>query len=108
MVAEIAGKIIANGEVAQGRYKDTRRDGQIGLTMIGEHRGQGVGRRMIDLLVRESRGAGLTSLEVEIMADNMIARRAYEKAGFKEAGIIPGKIFRNGKNFDGLIMAREM
>lgn len=108
MVAEIAGKIIANGEVARGRYKDTRRHGQIGLTMIGEHRGQGVGRRMIDLLVRESRGAGLRSLEVEFLADNVIARRAYERAGFKEAGIVPSKVFRAGKYFDGLIMAREL
>jgi RimJ/RimL family protein N-acetyltransferase len=108
MVAEIAGKIIANGEVARGKYKDTRRHGQIGLTMVGEYRGQGVGRRMIELLVRESRGAGLRSLEVEFLADNLIARRAYEKAGFKQAGIIPRKVFRRGRYFDGLVMTREL
>ena len=60
------------------------------------------------MLVRESRGARLRSLEVEFLADNVIARRAYEKAGFKEAGIIPSKVFRAGKYFDGLIMAREL
>jgi RimJ/RimL family protein N-acetyltransferase len=107
-IAEIGGKIIANGEVTRGKYKDTRHHGQVGLTMISEYRGQGIGRRIIGTLVQESRKAGLRTLAVEFLAQNETARRAYEKAGFKQAGIIPRKVFRDGKYFDGLIMAREL
>jgi len=107
-VAEIDGKIIANGEVTRGRYKDTRRHGDMGLTMIGEYRGQGIGRMIIETLVRESRRAGLRTLDVEFLAENETARRAYQKGGFEQAGIIPRKVFRDGKYFDGLIMAREL
>jgi RimJ/RimL family protein N-acetyltransferase len=107
-IAEIGGKIIANGEVTRGKYKDTRHHGHMGLTMANEYRGQGIGRRIIETLVRESRRAGLWTLDVEFLAENQTARRAYEKAGFKQAGIIPHKVFRSGKYFDGLIMSREL
>jgi RimJ/RimL family protein N-acetyltransferase len=107
-IAEIGGQIIANGEVRRGKYKDTRHHGHVGLTMISEYRGQGIGRRIIETLVRESRRAGLKTLDVEFLAENETARRAYAKAGFKQAGIIPRKVFRGGKYFDGLIMSREV
>ena len=107
-IAEIGGRIIANGEVTRGRYKDTRRHGHMGLTMISEYRGRGIGRMIIETLVRESRRAGMRTLDVEFLAENETARRAYQKGGFKQAGIIPHKVFRDGKYFDGLIMAREL
>lgn len=108
MVAEIDGKIIANGDVTRGRYKDTHHYGHMGLTMISKYRGQGIGRKMIETLVKESRRAGLGALDAEFLAENETARRAYEKTGFKQAGIIPHKVFRNGRYFDGLVMAKEL
>jgi RimJ/RimL family protein N-acetyltransferase len=108
VVANVDGKVIANGEVTRGRYKDTRRHGHLGLSMISSYRGQGIGRRMIETLVGESRKAGLRTLDAEFLAENEPARRAYEKGGFRQAGIIPNKVFRDGKYFDGLIMAREL
>ncbi len=107
-IAEVGGKMIANGDVTRGRYKDTRHHGHMGLTMVSEYRGQGIGRRIIQTLVREGRRAGLRTLDVEFLADNHTARAAYERAGFKQAGIIPHKVFRGGKYFDGLIMSREL
>jgi RimJ/RimL family protein N-acetyltransferase len=107
-IAEIGGKIIANGEVTRGKYKDTRQHGHMGLTIISEYRGQGIGRRIIETLIRESRRAGLKTLEVEFLSENETARRAYANAGFDQAGIIPRKVFRGGKYFDGLIMSRAV
>jgi len=63
---------------------------------------------MIKTLVRESRSADLKSLEVEFLALNTAARRAYAKAGFKKVGLIPSKVFRDGKYLDGLIMSRQL
>ena len=108
IVADIDGKIIANGDVTRGRYKDTHHHGHLGLTMISKYRGQGIGRRMIETFVRESRRAGLRTLDTEFLAENETALRAYEKAGFKQAGIIPRKVLRDGRYFDGLVMAREL
>src|SRR5712692_8751404 len=66
-IAEIGGKVIANGDVTRGRYKDTRRHGHMGLTMISGYRGQGIGSTIIETLVRESRRAGLKTLEAEFL-----------------------------------------
>ncbi|HEV2121089.1 MAG TPA: GNAT family protein [Candidatus Bathyarchaeia archaeon] len=108
VIAEISGRIIANGEVTRGRYEDTHHHGHLGLTMISKYRGQGIGHRILETLVQESRKIGLKTLDAEFLAENKMARRAYEKAGFKQAGMIPDKVFRDGKYFDGLIMAREL
>lgn len=108
VLAEVDGKIIANGEVTRGGYDETRHHGHLGLTMVGEFRGKGIGHKVIGTLVKESRRAGLRILEVEFLASNKIAQQAYEKEGFRPAGMIPGKIFRSGKYFDGLIMARKL
>src|SRR5207249_10024275 len=80
----------------------------MGLTMISEYRGQGIGHKIIETLVRESRSAGLRTLEVEFLAHNETARRSYEKAGFEQAEIIPHKIFRSRKYFDALLMSKEL
>jgi RimJ/RimL family protein N-acetyltransferase len=108
VIAEIGGEIIANGEVTRGKYEDTHNHGHLGLTMIRNYRGRGIGHKIIETLVREGRRAGLRTLDVEFLAENAMARRAYEKAGFKQAGIIPKKVFRGGIYLDGLIMAREL
>lgn len=107
-IAEVRGKVIANGEVTRGKYEDTRHYGHLGLTMIMEYRGQGIGQKIIHTLVRESRKAGLSALTAEFLADNEPAQKAYEKAGFKQTGIIPHKVFRAGKYFDGLIMSIKL
>ena len=107
IVAEVDGKIVANGGVARGKYKDTNRHGSLGLTVSQEYRGHGIGSRIIQTLVAESRRLGLKSIDVEFLATNKSAERAYKRAGFKRAGIIPSKIFRNGEYFDAMIMARK-
>ena len=107
IIAGIGDKIVASGGVARGKYDDTHRHGSLGLTVSQEYRGHGIGRRIIQTLVAESRRLGLKSIDVEFLAINKSAERAYKRAGFKKAGIIPSKIFRNGEYFDAMIMARK-
>ena len=107
IIADIGDKIVASGGVARGKYSDTHRHGSLGLTVSQEYRGHGIGSRIIQTLVAESRRLGLKSIDVEFLAINKSAERAYKRAGFKRAGIIPSKIFRNGEYFDAMIMARK-
>ena len=107
IIAEIGDKIVASGGVARGKYDDTHRHGSLGLTVSQEYRGRGIGGKMIQTLAAESRRLGLKSIDVEFLAINKSAERAYKRAGFKKTGIIPSKIFRNGEYFDAMIMARK-
>ena len=108
LAAEIDGRIVANGEIERGSYKETEHYGRLGLTIIPEFRGRGLGREMVRALLREARRRRLKRVQVEFLATNSAAVRTYRKAGFKKAGLLPGKVFRNGELIDSLIMVRNL
>ncbi len=108
VVAEVDGRIVANGQMTRGHYRESRHHGELGLTVIGAYRGMGIGREIVKILLRESRRIGLKSVDVEFLSTNKAAIHTYQKAGFIEAGRIPGKVYRNGKFLDSLIMVRHI
>jgi RimJ/RimL family protein N-acetyltransferase len=94
--------------VTRGSYEDTKHHGYLGIAISRKHRDQGLGLEMMRILVKESRKAGLKTIELEVFANNPRAIHVYEKTGFKEAGRIPKKMLRNGKFLDSIVMAREL
>lgn len=56
----------------------------------------------------EARRQGLRSVDVEFLSTIKATIHVYEKAGFKRVGSIPGKVYRNGRFLDSLIMARRL
>jgi RimJ/RimL family protein N-acetyltransferase len=108
VVAEASGRIVANGNVERGHYLETRHHGELGLTVISDHRGMGIGREMVKVLVEQAKKMGLKNLEVEFLSTNQAAVHTYQNAGFREVGRIPGKVYRSGKLIDSVIMAREV
>jgi RimJ/RimL family protein N-acetyltransferase len=108
VLAEVNGRIVANGQVTRGHYDETRHHGEIGLTVTAAYRGMGIGREIVKVLVREARRMGLKSVEVEFLSTNQAAIHTYQKAGFSEVGRIPRKVHRKSKFLDSTIMAREI
>ena len=80
LLCERDGAIIASGECRV----DTRAPGHVHLGMIvgREHRGTGLGRRMMHTLVDECRARNLKPL-CSTEPDNVPAQRAIESAGFR-------------------------
>lgn len=108
VAAESNGRIVANGEVSRGHYGDTSLHGGLGISALKEYRGFGIGFEMMKTLMRESRRAGLKTLQLEVFANNIRAIHVYEKAGFKQVGRIPRKIHRGSGFFDIILMAAEL
>ena len=52
------------------------------LYVIPEHRGQGIGSRVIDFLVRTCRARGVCLIEINVDQGDIDARRFYERHGF--------------------------
>jgi ribosomal protein S18 acetylase RimI-like enzyme len=94
--------------VTRGSYEDTKHHGYLGIAISRKHRDQGLGLEMMRTLVKESRKAGLKTIQLEVFANNQRAIHVYEKTGFKEAGRIAKKMLRNGKFIDSIVMAREL
>lgn len=81
-VGELAGEVVAytvlwcigeEGELAN-------------LAVAPEHRGKGVGGRLLDRVLEVARGRGVLSLYLEVRESNMGARALYRNRGFQEVG----------------------
>lgn len=55
------------------------------LNVLPEYRGRGVGRRLLDAAEGKARALGCCKLTLEVGDRNAIARRVYERAGFRQA-----------------------
>lgn len=87
----------------------SRRDGtaEVGVVLAKEeHRGKGIGREALLLLLRYAFDAlGLRRVELTVFAENSRARLCYLKAGFIEEGVARQKTWKNGKFHDIVSMA---
>ena len=54
------------------------------IEVIAERRGEGFGRRLMELVEVEGRVMGLSRIELNVHADNGVARSLYESAGYRE------------------------
>jgi L-amino acid N-acyltransferase YncA len=106
-VAEVDGRVIANSEVEK-RSDIMSHVGVLGIAIKQGFRGIGVGTQLMKTLIDESKKAELKILVLDHFATNKTARRLYEKMGFKEAGIIPKGICKNGKYIDLVHMTLEL
>ena len=71
-----------------------------------EHRGKGIGREALSLLLRYAFDTlGLRRVELTVFAENSRARLCYLKAGFTEEGVARQKTWKNGKFHDIVSMA---
>ena len=108
VVAEVEGSIVANSEVQRGKMNDEFYHGKLGIAISKEWRSLGLGREMMKTLLQESKKMGLKTVELEVFSKNERARHLYEKTGFKQVGVIPKKVFRNGTSYDIILMYCEL
>jgi ribosomal protein S18 acetylase RimI-like enzyme len=93
--AELYGFVGLERELrAKGRHKAT----VMGMYVAPEVGGQGVGRALLDALVRHARANGLESLVLTVTEGNAHARRLYEAAGFRSFGIEPDAVRVEGRS----------
>jgi GNAT superfamily N-acetyltransferase len=55
------------------------------LAVLPGYRGRGVGRRLLEAVVRKADTLGCCKVTLEVLAENARARRMYEAAGFSHA-----------------------
>ncbi len=70
--------------------------GLLGMGVVAEHRGRGIGRELLRAALENAREMGLTRVELTVREGNAAARALYEKAGFAVEGLK-----RNAVRVDG-------
>ncbi|MDZ4233037.1 MAG: GNAT family N-acetyltransferase [Dietzia sp.] len=71
----------------------------LGMFVAHSHRGQGVGRRLLDAAIAWGRAAGCHKIALEVWPHNQAAIRLYQSAGF----VIEGRRLRHHRRRDGTL-----
>ncbi len=80
--------------------------GVLGMGLTGPYRGQGIGRRLIDVTLAKARRLGLWRTELSVYADNTPAIRLYQTVGFEIEGTKKQETQIDGRFIDVLMMAK--
>jgi len=86
--------------------KTEKHIGILGISVVKDSRGEGVGTLLLDLILQEAKNelAGLKLVTLEVFSSNDIAKKLYSKMGFTEYGMLPGGISRNNSFEDSVLM----
>ncbi len=79
----------------------------INMTFVSkEVRGQGVGKKLMEAVFKKARQLKLEQLNLAVVADNKVAIRLYQSAGFVKFGIEKRALKDGKKYFDECHMAK--
>jgi len=101
LFAEYNGKIVGSCSINRKSEQRQAHIGDVGICILQEFTGFGLGRQMMIAVEKESGNMKLKILELSFNDRNKIARKLYRKMGFIEAGKIPRAIkIRRGYDND--------
>ena len=79
--------------------------GTLGIGLIPEYRGRGIGRALLLTTLRDAKAQGLERVELAVYRSNHAAKSLYEKIGFKVEGLKRRSVKIDGHYDDDYIMA---
>jgi L-phenylalanine/L-methionine N-acetyltransferase len=108
LVADVEGQVVGNaGLQAAGRSLRRRHAMSLGICVLPEFQGQGVGRALMQALCTWADDWGqVLRIELTVFADNSRAISLYRRFGFAQEGLYRGYALRHGAYEDCISMAR--
>lgn len=91
LVAMVNNKIAGSADVRRQEKRENH-VGMMGISLSPDFRGEGIGSELFKTLIEEAKKMKLKLLYLHCFENNTVARKMYEKFGFKLAGIVPGMI----------------
>lgn len=109
ILAEIDGIVAGSCEVTKDTYDVSRHVGTLGIGLVKNARGIGVGTNLIKTALSEAKKKlGIKMVKLYVFDSNNKGKSLYEEIGFKEAGRIPRGVFHNKKYKDDIIMVKKL
>lgn len=96
VVAKEAQRVVGWCDIQPGWHHTLQHCGSLGMGVLPEYRGQGLGQRLLESCIALAREGGITRIGLEARVDNGQALRLYERMGFQAEGVR-----RNGMKVDG-------
>jgi len=106
LLAESEGQIIGNVSFEIGAYRRIAHRGTLGITVVKQWRGRGIGMALMQVLLQwASANPLIEKVCLGVFATNDTAIRLYKKLGFVEEGLRPKDVkVGPGKYVDAIVM----
>jgi len=105
-VARYGSELIGVVTGIRGTHPARRGAVDIGIGVRPDHRGRGVGLRLMNALERWARSTGCHRLQLRVVSTNEPAVALYRKLGFAVEGILRAGAIVDGTRYDDLEMAK--
>ena len=106
IVAEVDGRLVGLLGCHGGKRLAQRHSAGLGITLLKEYRGQGIGTILMERAIEWAKGTRvLTRIELEVYPHNARAIHLYEKCGFVVEGVRRNAYVKSGQYKDAVIMA---
>ncbi|SHN84015.1 GNAT family N-acetyltransferase [Desulfitobacterium chlororespirans] len=94
-------KVVGCLNFTNGARVRTQHTGELGVSVSKDYWGQGIGRTMIEELIRWARdGQTIKKLNLRVRSDHERAIKLYKSFGFVQEGLITGELIISGKFYD--------
>ena len=94
------GRIVGDGSLELG-VRRISHSAELGISVIKEYWGKGVGSTIMELLIKEAKDRGVTKINLKVRADNQRAKGLYKKFGFVKEGYTTRMLNIGDEYFDG-------
>src|SRR6185369_5070786 len=98
-------RVVGWCDVPPARGESRAHVGILGIALLPEARGQGIGRRLMEAAIAKAWSTGLRRIELTVRADNLRAKALYERMRFELEGTNRGAFCVDGQYVDSFSMA---
>ena len=99
------GKVVGWCDVSPVFGNSRAHIGVLGIALLPEARGRGLGAQLLQAAIDKSWSCGLTRIELAVRADNLNAKALYERLGFEHEGLARRASLIDGIYHDAFRMA---
>jgi RimJ/RimL family protein N-acetyltransferase len=103
-LALVDGTVVGWCDVIPKTWETLSHSGILGMGVIPEYRGRGIGGALIAAALQAAKEKGLTRIELTVRTDNEPARKLYEKFGFLHEGLLRRHLRVHGEDRDSYQM----
>lgn len=104
-VALVDGRVVGWCDVLPVDRPIKSHGGVLGMGILPEYRGQGIGTALIGATLAAARASGLTRVELVVREHNARARALYERLGFVQEGVKRNAVRVDAEYEDAICMA---
>lgn len=105
LVAEVDGKVVGGANLVRGKWAKNAHTAELGMAIVREHRGRGIGRVLLERGLEWARSVGVQKVRLGVFESNARALALYRSIGFSEEGRLQREVMLDGHFEDELLMA---